>query len=143
MSKTCVICKKEGEEHHIILKSEKGTDSYFNIVYLCEEHHKEIHKNKKMDIEFKLNLKKRLEKALVKKYYTVIEISKILDVNKKTLHRKLKKYKYYKEGYKKEDIIFEMMGQKVYIKYMACEFDEFTPIYEKFMEKASDLYNET
>ena len=48
--------------------------------------------------------------TLKKEYYSPKEISQILGVHNNSLKRLLKNLKRYKEGYKRDDIIFTLMG---------------------------------
>lgn len=43
---TCIFCNKSNTDlHHILPKSEGGKDSIFNLIPLCQNHHKSVHSN--------------------------------------------------------------------------------------------------
>lgn len=113
----CEICGKEAEKHHIVHSSEGGLNFPLNYKYLCAEHHRGKngpHRNKKIDIKYKIQLQKKLEILFTKEFYTTNEISRILNMSKAAVKKVFKKYTLYKEGYKKRDIIFRLMGEKKY-----------------------------
>ncbi|OFI07775.1 hypothetical protein CLOACE_01230 [Clostridium acetireducens DSM 10703] len=128
----CEICaKEEAERHHIVYKSEGGFDFPLNFKYLCPEHHRGKngpHKNKKIDIQYKLELQTKLKNILVKDFYTIEELISILKLNSSQSKKLTKDFKLYKEGFKKTDIIKGLMGNKTYNKYMLED------IYQKFCQ---------
>lgn len=134
----CIVCGKAGEKHHIIFKSEGGLDIPMNYVYLCAEHHRgknSPHRNKKIDIGYKLEFQKKLHKTLIKDYYSMDELMKLLLLNPSQARTICKKFKLYKEGYKKEDMIKRLMGGKIYHYIMLDEYyDESWNIFDNFME---------
>ncbi|OPJ60381.1 HNH endonuclease [Clostridium oryzae] len=128
----CEICGKEADKHHIVHRCEGGLDSAFNIKYLCSEHHRGVrgpHRCKETDLRYKLELQKKLEATLNQKYYTLNKLSSILGISMNKLKRHFKNYKLYKEGYKTEDIIFILMGKKLYNEIMLEHYYEFIPNY--------------
>lgn len=121
----CEICGKVADKHHIIYRSQGGIDFPLNFKYLCNEHHRGKlgpHKCRKLDLEYKLQLQNKLEMLLSKEFYNLDELVHILSINKGMLRKLLKDFKLYKEGYKKKDIIFRLMGKKAYNKYMLEDF---------------------
>ena len=60
----------------------------------------------------------KLYEILTKDYYYFKELSQILNIPNNTLKRITKDLKLYKEGYKKSDIIFKIMGNKFYTEEM-------------------------
>lgn len=135
----CEICGKKADRHHIVFKSEGGLDFPLNIKYLCDEHHRGIngpHKNRRVDIMYKLELQDNLNRILIKNYYSITELSSLIGINKRLLRRLLSQYKMYKEGYKKSDIIFRLMGDKVYDIHMLRDFYSITAP-KQFIEIAS------
>jgi hypothetical protein len=134
----CIVCGKVGEKHHIIFKCEGGLDFPLNYVYLCAEHHRgknSPHRNKKVDMAYKLKFQNQLHKILVKKYYFMDELMKLLLLNPSQARTICKKFKLYKEGYKKEDIVKRLMGGKLYYDFMLDEhYDESWNIVDDFME---------
>ncbi|BAH05769.1 hypothetical protein CKR_0718 [Clostridium kluyveri NBRC 12016] len=125
----CQICGKPADKHHIVYRSQGGLDFPLNFKYLCSEHHRGKngpHKNKKVDLEYKLEMQKQLEKLLCKKFYRLDELITLLQINKRILKKLFKDYKLYKEGYKSIDIIYRLMGNKIYTEYMMEEYYDFT-----------------
>ncbi|MCH3963082.1 MAG: HNH endonuclease [Clostridium sp.] len=124
----CEICGKLADKHHIVYRSQGGVDFPLNFKYLCPEHHRGKtgpHKNRKVDLEYKLEMQDKLENILCKEFYTLDELVKLLEINKGMLKRLLREYKLYKEGYKSSDVIFRLMGRKKYTKYMLEEYYDF------------------
>jgi hypothetical protein len=39
----CELCNGLGEPHHIYSRGAGGCDCYWNIIYLCRQHHTECH----------------------------------------------------------------------------------------------------
>lgn len=116
MSK-CEICGANADKHHIIFRSEGGLNFPLNFKFLCDKHHRGKygpHNDKLTDMKYKLELQETLYLLLNKQYYTIAEISKLLDINCRILKKLLIPFKKYKEGYKKEDIIYILMGKKFY-----------------------------
>ena len=66
------------------------------------------------DIKYKIELQDKLYNILNKEYYTSKELGSILNIPLNTLKRITKNIKLYKEGYKKDDIILTLMGNKLY-----------------------------
>ena len=89
----CQICGKPAERHHIVYKSQGGVDFPLNFKYLCPEHHRGEygpHKNRKLDLKYKLEMQHKLEKLLYKKFYTLDELITLLQINKGMLKKLLK-----------------------------------------------------
>lgn len=127
----CEVCGKNAEVHHIVNKCQGGIDFKFNYKYLCAEHHRGKtgpHKNKNIDIKYKLQMQYTLERVLYKDYYKIDELEKILFMNKSKLKKIFKNIKLYKEGYKKEDILYKLMGNKLYDEYMLEDYEDFIPL---------------
>jgi hypothetical protein len=121
----CEICGKLADKHHIIYRSQGGVDFPLNFRYLCSEHHRGKlgpHKNRKLDLQYKLELQENLNELLFKEFYILDELVSILGINKGMLRKLLKDFKTYKEGYKKKDIIFRLMGKRLYNEYMLEDF---------------------
>ena len=116
----CEICGANADKHHIIFRSEGGLNFPLNFKFLCDKHHRGKygpHNDKLIDMKYKLELQDNLYSLLNKQYYTIVEISKLLDINCRLLKKSLAPYKKYKEGYKKEDIILTLMGGIIYTEY--------------------------
>lgn len=128
----CEVCGRSADKHHIVHRCEGGIDYPLNFKYLCQEHHRGKngpHKSKDIDLKYKLELQKKLERLLQKPYYSVETLSSILDIKPRALKKLLCSYKLYKEGYKREDIIFELMGRMLYDEIMLEHYYDFIPIY--------------
>lgn len=128
----CEICGKSADKHHIIHRCEGGLDYPLNIKYLCSEHHrgnKGPHKCEQVDIKYKLELQRKLEMLLERDYYTLEKLSSILGIKPRNLKKLLKNYKMHKEGYKKEHIIYELMGRSLYDEMMLDSYMDFIPVY--------------
>lgn len=113
----CEICGSKADVHHIIHKSEGGLDFELNYKYLCNHHHRGKHgphHDKKVDLLYKVELQKKLYSLLIKNYYFEKELGELLGLSNSSLRRLTRKLKLYKEGYKKEDIIFMLMGGEDY-----------------------------
>ena len=119
--KCCEVCGKNyAEEHHIIFKSQAPwmAKIKINLMYLCNEHHRgnnSPHRNKKIDIKYKLELQKKLfEMFNDKDYYTEKEIQEKLWTTSSEVRKITKKLMLYKEGYKSLDIVIRCMGGMLY-----------------------------
>lgn len=124
----CVVCGKDGERHHIVYKSQGGLDFPLNYVYLCAEHHRGVngpHKNRKVDLEYKLDMQRRIERILTNDYYKMKDFMELLHINKRQAKVITSDFRLYKEGYKTIDIIKRIMGGKLYHDYMLSDnYDE-------------------
>lgn len=117
----CEICNAPADIHHIIHRSEGGFDIELNYKYLCPYHHRGKygpHHSKEIDLRYKIDLQNKLYEILTKDYYHFKELSQILNIPNNTLKRITKDLKLYKEGYKKSDVIFKIMGNKFYTEEM-------------------------
>jgi len=124
----CEVCGKKADVHHIIHKSEGGMDISFNYLYLCSFHHRGKngpHRNKTVDLSYKLGLKNKLFGMLLKDYYTLKDLSDIFNLNEAKVKKIIRKSRLYKEGYRKEDIIYLLLGSKDYNENMLEEYDDF------------------
>lgn len=124
----CEVCGKPADKHHIVYRSQGGVDFPLNFKYLCSEHHRGKlgpHKNRKIDLEYKIEMQYNINKCLYKEFYTLDELMLLLEINKGMLKRLLKDFRLYKEGYKKSDIIYRLMGKKIYTENMLEEYYDF------------------
>lgn len=115
MTYFCEVCGNKADIHHIIHKREGGLDFYLNYKYLCHYHHRGNlgpHKNKLVDLTYKLELQNNLKFLLLKEHYTLEELHKLLFISRNSLKRLTKNIKLYKEGYSSNEIIFTLMGKK-------------------------------
>lgn len=114
----CEVCgKTPADKHHIVYKNQGGVDFPLNIKYLCSEHHRGIngpHKNRNIDKLYKLELNNNLNSLLTKQYYDIKELSKIIHINEGLLKIILRNCQNKNDTYKKDDIIFKLMGSKKY-----------------------------
>lgn len=113
----CEICNAEADIHHIVHRSEGGFDVEINYKYLCSLHHRGKygpHQSQEVDLRYKLDLQNKLFDILKKDYYSFKELALKLNIPKNTLKRITKNLKLYKEGYKRSDVIFKIMGGKSY-----------------------------
>ncbi|MGL5647449.1 MAG: HNH endonuclease signature motif containing protein [Clostridium sp.] len=113
----CQVCNKPADIHHIVHRSEGGFELDINYMYLCHEHHRGKngpHQNLEKDIEYKIDLQKKLYALLTKSFYSTKELMTILGASKNIIKRLTKNLKLYKEGYKRNHIIFSLMGNSYY-----------------------------
>lgn len=113
----CEICGKPADKHHIVYRSQGGIEFPLNFRYLCSEHHRGNsgpHKNRRLDLEYKFDMQRKLEDILIKEFYSIEELVPLLNINKGMLKRLFKEYKMYDRGFRKADIIFRLMGRKKY-----------------------------
>ncbi|MPQ44631.1 HNH endonuclease [Clostridium tarantellae] len=125
MNYLCEICGKLGDIHHIVHKHEGGLDFKLNYKYLCNYHHRGKygpHEDPIIDLIYKLKLQNSLKSLLPKTYYDMNSLSSILCLNKNSLKRISKNLKIYKEGYLSDDIIFQIMGRKIYSEELIEDF---------------------
>lgn len=121
----CVVCGKDGERHHIVYKSQGGLDFPLNYVYLCDEHHRGIngpHKNRKIDLKYKLAMQKKIEELLPNEYYKLKDLIRLLQINQRQAKSMTKNFKLYKEGYKTKDVIKRIMGGVFYYEDMLNDY---------------------
>ena len=121
----CIVCGKKGEKHHIVFKSQNGLDFPLNYVYLCSEHHRGKngpHKNRIVDIGYKLEMQEKLYKILNKEFYNIEQLMQLLNLNYSQAKTICKKHKLSKEGYKKSEIIKTLMGDTIYYEFMLDEY---------------------
>lgn len=128
----CEVCGRKAEIHHIVNRCQGGIDFSLNYKYLCSEHHRGgngPHKNWRVDMHYKMEMQRYLCEILYKEYYTLEEIGEVLYINKNRAKKLMKSCKLHKEGYKKEDIILKLMGNKKYDSYMLEKYDDdFIPL---------------
>jgi len=120
----CEVCGKPADKHHIVYKSQGGIEFPLNFRYLCSKHHRgEMgpHKNRRLDLEYKLNMQRQLEEILINEFYPIEELELLLNINKGIIKRLFTKYKLNDKGFKKKDIIFRLMGLKQYDEKMLLE----------------------
>jgi hypothetical protein len=127
----CEVCGRTADKHHIVHKCEGGLDFPLNFKYLCVEHHrgrKGPHKNFKIDIKYKLQLQEKLQELLQGEFFLIEKLTSLLDINSRILKKLLKDSRRYKEGYRKDEIIYKLMGCTVYKEGMLEEYEDFIPV---------------
>ena len=113
----CEVCGNPADKHHIVYKSQGGIEFPLNFRYLCSKHHRGSsgpHKDRALDLEYKLDMQTKLQELLTKEVYTIEELVPLLNINKGMIERLFKEYKMSDKGFKKADIIFRLMGRKKY-----------------------------
>lgn len=113
----CEICGDRADIHHIIYRKKYNVDFKFNHKYLCHNHHRGAngpHKNKIIDLEFKLKLQNDLQQILNKNFYSLKELTDILELSVSASKKIKNSLKLYKEGFSKEELILFLMGGKIY-----------------------------
>lgn len=121
----CIVCGAEGERHHIVFKNGGGFDFPLNYIYLCSEHHRGKngpHKNRIVDIKYKINMQNSLFQILNKEYYTMDDIKNMLYINPRQVKILVKDIPKHKQGYKSKDIIKKLMGGRFYYEFMLDEY---------------------
>jgi hypothetical protein len=117
----CEVCGKPADKHHIVYKSQGGIEFPLNFRYLCTLHHRGTvgpHKNRMLDLEYKLDMQRKLENVLIKETYLIEELESLLNINKGMIQRLFKECNLNDKGIKKSDIIFRLMGRKKYDEKM-------------------------
>ena len=134
----CEVGGNPADKHHIVYKSQGGIEFPLNFKYLCTLHHRGKtgpHKNRRLDLEYKIDMQRKLERILIKESYSIEELEVVLKLNKGIIKRLFKEYKLKVKGvrkadimvnqneiaYKKDDIIFRLMGHKRYDEKMLLE----------------------
>ncbi|MBX4258394.1 HNH endonuclease [Clostridium estertheticum] len=135
---TCEVCGNPADKHHIVYKSQGGIEFPLNFRYLCTLHHRGEtgpHKNRRLDLEYKIDMQRKLEDILIKEIYPIEELEVLLKINKGMIKRLFKDYKLKGKGvrkadiiadqndigYKRDDIIFRLMGGQKYDENMLLE----------------------
>ena len=117
--KRCVICGRPAEEYNIVFRSKAAymVNVEINKKQLCEEHHRvnnSPHMNTKIDLQYKLELQKKLFEIFSKRFYSEKEIQALLDISETETKAIVKVLRRYKEGYDRLDIVVKCMGGKLY-----------------------------
>ena len=106
------------EKHHICFKSQGGLDFELNYKYLTPEQHRGNlgpHRNRKVDLAYKIEMEARLEELLTDEFYTIEELIDILGLKEKQAYKAFRKVDKHQEGIKREDVIFRLMGNRFYL----------------------------
>lgn len=129
----CEVCGKAADKHHIVHRCEGGLEFQLNIKYLCPEHHrgkKGPHRDCSNDIRYKLELQNRLQSILCDRYYMIDKLELMLQIKSRILKKLLKDCRLYKEGYKTEDIVYRLMGDRLYVDSMLEQYEDFIPLFK-------------
>ncbi len=122
----CEVCGNPADKHHIVYRSQGGIEFPLNFRYLCSEHHRGArgpHKDRRLDLEYKLHMQSKLEDILIEEVYAIEELVPLLNINKGMIKRLFKECKQNHMGLKKADIIFRLMGRKKYNEAMLLEVE--------------------
>jgi len=120
----CEICGNPADKHHIVYKSQGGIEFPLNFIYLCSYHHRGNagpHKNRRLDLEYKISMQRQLEDILMKGFYFIEELESLLKINRGMIKRLFKEDDINNKALKKSDIIFRLMGRKKYDEKMLLE----------------------
>jgi hypothetical protein len=122
----CTECLKQGiyrpgQGHHIISKKQAPYMRHvpINITPLCVIHHTSsptgIHHNKALMIRYRQEFQLKLQLIFTKDFYSFKEIKELLECSDNTVKAITKTLIKHKEGFKTEDLIIHMMGDRSYL----------------------------
>lgn len=120
--KCCEICGRPAEEHHIVYRShaEYMVNVELNKKPLCVDHHKGNegpHRNRKIDLKYKLELQKNLFELFSKDFYKAPEIKELLGLNGFHMFGFMKRLDPVGDkGFSRLDIVMRCMGGQLYVK---------------------------
>jgi hypothetical protein len=131
--KYCKNCgsTKQLEKHHRVFRSQCKplTHCKYNIVYLCQDCHRNkpyaIH-NKyghELDLKLKLEFQQWLEETFYQERYTLEEIRKKLDISQNAVRSLSKLMNIDRGAYNRDDIIRVAMGGHTYTEQELKEKD--------------------
>lgn len=120
------------EKHHVVFKKQNVLmiNIGLNFKYLCFEHHrgdKSPHKNRYVDLTYKLELQNKLFELFDKEFYKEEEIREKLKTTSSTARKICKKLPLHKDGYERMELIKRLMGDKLYTEEMLEEFEYENP----------------
>lgn len=104
-------------KHHIVFRSQGGLDFELNYKYLTYEEHEGAagpHLNHTVDLCYKVELQRNLEKLFPEGPYTLKEISEKLGRTERYWKKHFKRVPPIGGPYKREEIIRKLMGGKWY-----------------------------
>ena len=112
----CYECNKKAGKHHIVFKGSKTIIIYMSIneIPLCKSCHHQLHRNKDMDIKYKLLLQNKLRNLFANEYYNLYEIKSILRISSYQLQSLDKAISKHSVTYSQEEIIKYLMGGQLY-----------------------------
>lgn len=105
------------EKHHIVFKKQGGLDFELNYKRLSPEDHRGKygpHKNRKVDLAYKIEMEAQLRKILTKEYYNIKELIDILGLKEKQANRAFRKL-LRPNGIEREKVIYKLMGERFYL----------------------------
>lgn len=107
------------ENHHCVFRSQSKImiNMDLNKKRLCTNCHKGDsgpHKNRKKDLEYKLEVQDKLKNMLPKAYYTLEGLQKSLKLKDSQLKYIIKNLQPTNKGYETESVIRYMMGGRTY-----------------------------
>jgi len=111
---------KKGQLHHIVKRSDTSCMIHvpINFKYLCLDHHTGrfgVHNDYSKELKYKQELQLKLTLLLDKPYYGHKELKELLECSDNSIKAITKTLFRYKEGYKREDLIRHMMGDRNYL----------------------------
>lgn len=104
-------------KHHIVFRSQGGLDFELNYKHLTYEEHEGAagpHQNRAVDLCYKIELQKKLEKLFPKGPYNIKEIAERLGRSEKYWKTHFRKVSPIGGPYQKKEIIRKLMGGKLY-----------------------------
>ena len=111
-------CRKPGQKHHIVFRSQGGMNINVNYKYLCAEHHTgskaAVHNNREYDLQLKREMQDRLFKIFNHDTYSIDEIAEKIGYDKRRLEKRFKTVSQISGRYKREDIVRHLMGDRLY-----------------------------
>lgn len=120
MEKLCSVCGSSNvEQHHCVFRSQARymIKTPINHMYLCPGHHRGDegpHKNRKVDIKYKMELQSKLFKLFSNESYTADEIKDLLGISNKDIKMMLKHLRGTNGRYDRVEIVRVAMGGIIY-----------------------------
>ena len=117
--RVCEVCGRPyPEKHHIVFRKQGGLDFELNFKYLCVDHHRgkdSPHMNRRIDLQYKYQMQKRLFSIFVGYDYSIQEISMALNCKQEDIERRFKAAQPNPRGYyESETVVRVLMGGKLY-----------------------------
>ena len=130
----CSVCGTccQVQLHHVAFRSQAPLlkNIRLNFKYLCNEHHQGKngpHKNRYVDLTYKLELQDKLFELFNKDFYTEKEIQELLNTTSSTARKICKKLRLYKGGYSSKELVKRLMGDRIYTTEELKEFEYENP----------------
>lgn len=120
--KQCQRCGRWGdvERHHKVPKgmgAGKGFDfpaNYIDLCWDCHQGNSGAHRDPGVMLQYKLDVQDYLLKTLTKSHYLPEDLVKILKLPKEQAQKVVRPLFLESRGYRREDIIRQLMGGKIY-----------------------------